>query len=332
MNSKIHIIAEAGTNHNGRLDKAMNLAKIAKIADANSVKYQIIYPEGLYLPGNYEYGHYDIKEVIRIRKDGMLSDQAYHELANYCKQIGISFTASVFDKQGLDLLDKFDPPFIKTASCDLNNVRFLKQVADKGRKIIISTGMASLSDIEYSLNELAKTNFTDYVLLHCVSVYPAAINQTNLSFLDVLKSNFDCEIGFSDHTESSIAACIALAKGATWFEKHFTEDKSQNGFDHAYAMEKKDLIDYVKDLKAAEISLTVKDEKLSEAELYTRKRARRSLYAARDISIGDIIKNEDILVLRPEGMMHANEVDLLVGKKIKSSIKQYQPFNYNMIL
>ena len=320
----IHIIAEAGTNHNGKLDKAKKLVDIAKRSGADSVKFQIIYPWGLYLPGDYEYGHYDIKEVIRIREEGMLEDEEYEDLAEYCRDKAMSMSASVFDERGLDLLMKFDPPYIKTASCDLNNLRFLRQIAERGRKMVISTGMSTLADIEKALKELEKVGDVDLVLLHCVSVYPAKLAQTNLLFIETLRSNFGYPVGFSDHTGDSLAACMALAKGATWFEKHYTEDRTQAGFDHAYAMEEDGLRGYIADLHEAQQALIPKDDKLGEAELYTRKRARRSIYAARALKSGERIADKDLLVVRPEGPLDADQIDLVAGRFLVRDVKQYQ--------
>lgn len=322
----IHVIAEAGTNHNGDLAKAKSLVDIAGRSGADSVKFQIIYPWGLYLPGDYEYGHYDIKEVIRIREEGMLEDAEYEELAAYCREAGVPLSASVFDERGLELLMTFDPPYIKTASCDLNNVRFLRQVAEKGRKMVISTGMSTLADIENALREVERSGLTDIVLLHCVSVYPARLEGANLSFIETLKEKFGYPVGYSDHTGDSLAACMALAKGATWFEKHYTEDRRQDGFDHAYAMEEDGLKAYVADLHHAEAALASCEIKLGEAELYTRKRARRSLYAARDLSSGSRVGDNDVLVVRPEGPMDADQIDLVVGRRLARDVKQYQPF------
>lgn len=327
----IHIIAEAGTNHNGQIEKAKKLVDIAKYANADSVKFQIIYPWGLYLPGDYEYGHYDIKEVIRIRTEGMLQDEEYDELAAYSKEKDVSFSASVFDEKGLELLMKFNPPYIKIASCDLNNIRFLRQVAERGKKMVISTGMSSLQDVEKSMNVLQKAGHSDIVLLHCVSVYPAFLEQTNLNFIEKLKETFGVEVGFSDHTGNSIAACMALLKGATWFEKHFTEDKSQQGFDHAYAMEKEELKIYVEDIHNAQRALQEPEGKITDKERYTRKRARRSLYAVRDMKEGEVIKNEDVLIVRPEGMMDADQIDDLIGKKLIKPLSQYAPFSLEII-
>jgi sialic acid synthase SpsE len=324
--SKIHIIAEAGTNHNGSTQKAFNLIDIAKRCGADSVKFQIINTWGLYLPGKYEYGHYNIDDVIKIRLSTELPDEEYRKIADYAMKKGILFSASVFDSKGLKLLASLNPPYIKIASCDLNNIRFLREVASYGKKIILSTGMSSLEDIELTINELYKINFTNIVLLHCVSVYPAKLEETNISFIKVLKNHFNLEVGFSDHTQTSHAACMAVALGATWIEKHFTESKKQVGLDHAYALEEDELKSFINDIRAAEIAIQEKDSKISENEYYTRKRARRSLYASKDLAAGHTISDEDILIVRPESFMQANEYDFLIGKKLNTSIQKYQPF------
>lgn len=327
MNNAFHVIAEAGTNNNGNLQKAKNLVDIAKRAGADSVKFQMINTWGLYLPGKYEYGHYKIEDVIRIREAGEMSDEEYIELSNYANQIGIPFSSSVFDEKALKLLDQFNPPYIKIASCDLNNIRFLRQVAEYQRKIILSTGMSTLADIENTLSVINKESKCDIVLLHCVSIYPCALEQTNLSYINTLKSKFGVPVGFSDHTGSSHAACVALSLGATWFEKHFTEDKNQEGLDHAYAMEEQGLLEYINDLKAASLSLKSSEKQLTEKELYTRRRARRSLYAAKDLSIGHILTDADVLCVRPENIMQADEIDILIGKPLTKSIQRFEPFS-----
>jgi N,N'-diacetyllegionaminate synthase len=328
---KIKIIAEAGTNNNGRLDKALELADIAQRSGADFVKFQIIYTAGLYLPGKYPYGHYDIDKVREIRDKGILTDTEYEELNQYCKKIKIPFTSSVFDKRGLDLMVKLGAPFIKTASGDLNHVRFLRQVAETGKKMIISTGMSSLKDIENSISAVQKTGNNDIVLLHCVSIYPANLEQTNLEFIQTLKKEFGFPVGFSDHTQDSIAACMALSMGATWFEKHFTADRTQEGLDHAYAMEEEGLKKYVDDLRKAEMALIPKSEKISQQEYETRKRARRSLYAAVDIKAGEVITEEKMLIVRPENVMNAEDADSVIGSVATSDIKQYEPFSHEKI-
>jgi len=323
---KLHIIAEAGSNHNGQVELARELVDIAADCGADSVKFQIINPWGLYLPGEYQYGHYDIKEVIRIRREGQLSDEAWRAIAGYALEQGISFSASVFDEAGLDLLLEFDPPYVKTASCDLNNLRFLRKVAERGKKMVISTGMATLRDIEKAVNELTKMDFTDIVLLHCVSIYPAPLSKTNLKFISVLREQFGFPVGFSDHTSSSIAACMALCEGATWFEKHFTMNKALEGFDHAHAQDAAELKAYVRDIHEAWQALQAPADKLSDEERYTRQRARRSLYAARDLPPGHVLRDEDVLIVRPENILDADQIDQIIGQPLKSGVSRYEPF------
>jgi len=329
---KLHIIAEAGTNNNGRLDKAKELVDIAKRCGADSVKFQIIYTYGLYLPGDYPYGHYDIKKVLKIRDEGILKDEEYEELNNYCISKDIPFTASVFDKKGLDLMHRFNPLYIKTASGDLNHVRFLTQIAETGKKMVISTGMSTLKDIEKTINLIQKIGNRDIVLMHCVSIYPAFLEQTNLRFIEVLKREFGLPVGFSDHTGDSLAACIALSLGATWFEKHFTVDRTQEGLDHKHAMEEAEFKKYIEDLHKANTALDIKADKISDKEYYTRKRARRSLYAAVDIKAGEVISSEKVLIVRPENIMNAEDVDTVIGSIAKLDIKQYEPFSYEKII
>lgn len=327
----IHIIAEAGTNNNGSLDKAKNLAEIAQRSGVDSVKFQMINTWGLYLPGEYEYGKYDIKDVIKIREDGQMTDEEYTSLAQYCNELGIPLSCSIFDVDGLDLLMKFNPPYVKLASCDLNHVSLIREVAKRDVKIVMSTGMSSFEDVEKTANELAKMNFNNYVLLHCVSVYPARLNQANLSYIKKLKDCFNVEVGFSDHSGNSIAACMALQHGATWFEKHFTEDRTQKGLDHAYAMEEEGLTEYVKNLEMAAEAMRNHDKVLTEAEMLTRKRARRSLYASKDLPAGHVVRDDDVLIVRPEGEMGADEIDSLLGKTLKSDLKQYENFKRDIL-
>ena len=322
----VHIIAEAGTNHNGSVANGKQLIDLSVRAKADTIKFQIIDPDKLYLPGNYVFGNYDINQVRANRKRFMLTDAQYAELAEYTQEKGAHFTASVFDQHGLDFLASLQPLFIKIASTDLNNVRLLRSVAEKGIRMLLSTGMSSLSDIEHSVIEILRTGFSDIVLMHCVSVYPANLEEMNLPFIDTLRSAFGFPVGFSDHTESSIASCIALTKGVCYIEKHFTYDKTAEGFDHAYASENDNFVNYVANIRAAESALRVAPLKINDRERYTRKRARRSLYAARDLKAGDVIQDIDVLIVRPENVMSADQVDIVVGRRLTSNLVAYAPF------
>ncbi|MBC2601073.1 N-acetylneuraminate synthase family protein [Puniceicoccus vermicola] len=323
----VHIIAEAGSNYNGSVELAKDLNTVAFDSGADSVKYQIIYPEGLYRQAKYHYGHYDISEVLRIRQEGVLSDEEWTEIFADAKQKGIPCSASAFDSKGLQLLETLNCPYLKIASSDLNNVRFLREAAAYGKTMVVSTGMSSLSDIENSVNVLSKEGIEGekLVLLHCVSAYPSLLQDTNLSFINTLKHAFGTAVGFSDHTLSSEAACAAVTLGATWIEKHFTTDRTLSGFDHKHAAEPKVMKEYVASIRAIEASLQYQPTKIGEAENYTRQRARRGLYAARDIPAGQTITDEDILIVRPQNQMPAESIDQIVGKPISAAVKANDP-------
>lgn len=330
---KVHVIAEAGSNHNGSLELAFALNRVARDAEADSVKYQIIYTDGLYRPGDYAYGHYDMKEVRRIRDEGAMTKAEWTEINNDAVALGIAFSASVFDTRGLQLLKKLSPPYVKIASCDLNNIRFLREVAEVGLPMIVSTGMSSLADIEKTVAALDRSGVggQNLVLLHCVSAYPSKLEHTNLAFLATLRSAFGTAVGFSDHTITSEAACVAVALGATWIEKHFTTSCKLDGFDHKYALEPEGLKDYVASIRAVEQSMTPKVVKIGEAEAYTRQRARRGIYTARDLSAGTVLTHDDLLVVRPESQIPADEVDELVGMRLKEAVSAFMPLEYGLI-
>jgi sialic acid synthase SpsE len=199
----------------------------------------------------------------------------------------MALSSSIFDERGLDLLRELNPPYIKIASCDLNNSPLLKQAAESGRKLIVSTGMATLGEIERAVSDIVITGNRDLVLMHCVSVYPCPTRQMNLGFLQVLKTAFGFPVGLSDHTENSLATSAAAALGVSWIEKHFTLDRKSPGFDHAYAMEPASLKQYVQDVRDVTAALTPAPTKIGEAEAKVKVRARRALYAARDIAPGE---------------------------------------------
>jgi N,N'-diacetyllegionaminate synthase len=329
--SKVHIIAEAGSNYNGDINYAKKLIDIAATLKVDSVKFQIINTYGLYLPGKYEYGNYDIKDVLNFRDKCMLKDSEWLELSNYSSNLGIPLTASVFDKKSLDLYMKMNPPYIKIASGDLNNLSFLRQVSECNKPMILSTGMATLGEIENSVNDLTKHNFSKIILMHCTSIYPATLEQSNLYVIDVLKSAFGFEVGFSDHTGTSHAACMAMAKGATWFEKHFTFDNTLDGLDHKHAQDEAGFRQYVSDLKNAQKALTIPKNKVSEGEILTKKRARRGVYAAHNIKKGKKIEYDDILIVRPENDINVKDIDKIIGGVADEDINMHEPISWNML-
>jgi sialic acid synthase SpsE len=316
-----HVIAEAGTNHNGSVATGRALVDAAVAGGADSVKFQMIFPEGLYLPGT---------EVFERRRRGALRPDDYRALAGHCRERGIAFSASVFDRAGIALLDELDAPYIKFASCDLNNSALLRAGAETGRRLIISTGMSTLEEVARALRDVLATGNRDVVLMHCVSVYPCPTALMNLPFLDEL-STLGQPIGLSDHTEQSLAAAIAVAKDAGWIEKHLTLDRSAPGFDHAYAMEPGAFAAYVADVRAASEACRTPPQKLSPAEITVKQRARRGLYAARDLPPGHTIGAADVLVVRPESTLAPNDLPAVVGRAAARPIRRHEPLSWDVL-
>lgn len=330
----VHIIAEAGSNYNGSVELACKLNQVAADAGADSVKYQIIYPEGLYRQAVYTYGHYDIKEVLRIRQEGVLSDEDWKRVYLDAKARGILFSSSVFDLRGLDLLMEMDPPYLKTASSDLNNIRFLRELASRGKKMIVSTGMATLSEIEKSVDVIVKQGLplSQIVLMHCVSAYPTSLDDTNLAFIETLKNTFGTSVGFSDHTQGNEAACVAVGLGVEWIEKHYTLDNTLPGFDHKYAMEPSQFANYVSSIRAVEVSLAPQDQKIGDAEAYTKQRARRGMYVSKSLPAGHILTDQDILIVRPENSIPASDIDVIIGMQLLQPLDAFDPLSMDILV
>lgn len=323
-----HIIAEACTNHNGSLAKAKELVDIAAAAGADSVKFQIINPEGLYLLRvRNEKGEWCENGVVTQRKAAMLTDAEYHELAAYSKERNLPLSGSVFDKKSLDLLCEMDAPYIKIASTDCNNYPFLAEAASRGRKIILATGMASLGEVERAVGTITSQGNRDIVLLHCVSVYPCPLHLANLGQLGILRAAFGFPVGYSDHTSGNTAAAMAVALGAEWLEKHYTWDRTAPGFDHANSLDPEQLASYVADARAAEAAIQRPPVKVGETEAGVRSRARRSLHAARNLQAGETVTEEDILIVRPEGPLAPGDLGLLLGQILRKPVAQYEPFS-----
>jgi sialic acid synthase SpsE len=193
--------------------------------------------------------------------------------------------------------------------------------------------MSTLGDIEKTVDALHKEGVRGerLVLLHCVSAYPASLRETNLAFIQTLRRAFGTAVGFSDHTLGREAACAAVALGATWIEKHFTVDRGLEGLDHRHALEPGELKEYVGAIRDIEASLSPRVHKIAAAEAETRKRARRGIYAARDLPEGHVLAAADLLIVRPEGPIPADEADALIGGRLKRALAAHSALSRGVV-
>ena len=322
---KTKIIAEAGSNHNGNLTLAYNLVETAFNADADYVKFQIINPDSLYVPYYWHKGKKVENIVYKRRLSETLTFDEWRKVKDYADNIGIEFTASIFDIKGVDFLIELGVPFIKIASSDLNNIELIKYISNKDIQLIISTGMASLDEIKQTIDVfLENGKKSNLIILHCISVYPCELKNTNLNMIDVLKSNFNFPIGFSDHTLNSKAACVAVSKGVKFVEKHFTIDKSLDGFDHMYASGPAEFKEYISDIRSIEKSLIGDANKLSSDENVTKVRARRGLYLKTSIKKDDIITENNLIELRPANSLNPSDKFKIVGMTAAEDINEFE--------
>lgn len=322
---KVKVIAEAGTNHNGKLEWACQLVDAAANAGADFVKFQIINPDSLYVPFYWD-GDKKVENLVHKRRmTEVLTYEEWEKVNDYAKNRGILFTASVFDTEGVDFLIKLQVPFIKLASSDLNNTELISYVAQKHIPLIISTGMASLEEVSRSANIYLELNNPSFLtILHCVSVYPCELEKSRLFRIPELRNLVGCSVGFSDHTLTSKAVCAAIPLGIEYVEKHFTLDKSLEGFDHKYASNPYEFIEYVSDIRAVETALKTSSETNYGGENVTKVRARRGLYLLKPVKQGEPVALENIVSLRPTNKLNPEDITLLAKCTAGQDIREFQ--------
>lgn len=327
--SNVYIIAEAGVNHNGSVDMALQLVDAASDAGADAVKFQT-FKTDLLVSKAAPKADYQVKAMGELEtqyemlKKLELDEVSHRTLIEYCRRKGIEFLSTPFDSESVDLLTGvFNLPRLKISSGEITNAPLLLKVASTGKPVILSTGMSSLGEIESALGVLA-FGYTqsekdpaiegfveaygswkgqnalrdNVVLLHCTSEYPAPYSDVNLRAMDTLHAAFGLPVGFSDHTPGIAVPIAAAARGAVVIEKHFTLDRNLPGPDHKASLEPCELIEMVKSIRQVEESLgySVKSPALSEKKNISV--ARKYLVAAREIKPGEIFTAENITVKR----------------------------------
>jgi N-acetylneuraminate synthase len=329
-NHHVYIIAEAGVNHNGSLEMAKELVDIAAKSGADAVKFQTFTAQAL-VSGQARKAVYQLQTTEKAEtqfdmlKKLELDEAAHDELAVYCEQRKIEFLSTPFDKASLHLLvNKFHLPYIKISSGEITNVPFLLKIAQTGKKVILSTGMSLLGEIETALAVLAfgylqlreqpsleafqhvyaseegqKILQDKVILLHCTTEYPAPFFEVNLRVLDTLKQVFNLPVGYSDHTSGISVAIAAVARGAVLIEKHFTMDKQLPGPDHQASLEPSELYQMVRSIREVEQALGHSQKYPTLSEAKNIQIARKSLVAACTILRGEPFTEKNLDIKRP---------------------------------
>ncbi|MEJ1087386.1 N-acetylneuraminate synthase [Microbacterium sp. Mu-80] len=336
MTADVFVIAEAGVNHNGSLDIAKDLVDLAADAGADAVKFQTFSADALALE-SAELADYQrlSEEDARSQHDLLrgleLTRDEFRALRTHCDQRGIRFLSTAFDLDGLDfLIDELGIPLVKIASGDLTYAPLLVKAGRSGLPVILSTGMADLSEIARALRFLAAglaqahgsldraerlteaalerawaardahVNFAEHVtILHCTTEYPAEDEHLNLRAMQTIATTFGHRVGYSDHSLGSLASVLAVGLGATVLEKHFTFDVTADGPDHAASLDPDGLRAYVADLRRVPTMLGSSEKRAQSVEEGNRAVVRRSLVAARDIAAGAVVTDDDVACFRP---------------------------------
>lgn len=323
------IIAEAGSNHDRKLDQAFRLIDAAKEAGCDSVKFQTYSADGLYSKKTPAIGYLKKNKLTKngetvwdlIKKVEMPRD--WHKpLSDYCREKGILFFSTPFDLKAVDELEAVKVPLYKIASFEITHLPLLKRVAQTKKPIILSTGMANLGDIERALDVIYGEGNKQVVLLHCAINYPPAFKDLHLKAITTLRQAFQVPVGFSDHTMGHVADVAAVALGACAIEKHFTLSRKLKGPDHPFALEPQELKAMVTAIRETEESLGVPIKRHTAAEEELHRLARRSLVAACDIPEGKTITAAMVDVKRPGFGIPTFLMDVVVGRKARRNIEK----------
>jgi N,N'-diacetyllegionaminate synthase len=320
--SKVFIIAEAGVNHNGSLDLAKKLVDVAVEAKADAVKFQTfkaVLGVSKFAPkAQYQKETTDVKEsqLDMVRKLE-LTEEMHEELIKYCAEKNIMFLSTPFDLYAVDLLDSYGLDTFKIPSSELTNLPYLRKISKMNKKIILSTGMANLGEIEDAISILVEggTNKDNITLLHVNSEYPTPMEDVNLKAMLTIGNAFGMKYGYSDHTLGIEVPIAAVALGACVIEKHFTLDCGMHGPDHRASLNPQGLKDMVSGIRNIELALGDGIKRASESEAKNKAIARKSIVAKTNIKAGEIFTEENITVKRPGTGISAMKWDEVIGTK-----------------
>lgn len=335
-NYPCYVIAEAGVNHNGSVDRAAELIKHAADAGADAVKFQTFKTEAVVTTSTPKATYQAKNDNTSNTQFEMLSQlelpyEAFRELKSYANALSIDFISTAFDEESLDLVVGLEPPCLKWPSGEIDNVPLLRRAAKTKLPIILSTGMATLGDIELALETLNNCGCNDIVILQCVSTYPAKPSDLNLRAIETIEKAFQRPTGLSDHSLGIAAPLAARALGMCTLEKHFTFDRNAVGPDHKASLEPRELRQMIGMLRDIENALGDGVKVVQDSEKETRTIARRSLHASRDIAAGETITEDALVSLRPGSGISPSHIDDVIDRKATFAIKRGQLLEWQAV-
>lgn len=329
--NRVLIIAEAGVNHNGNLDNAFKLIDAAVNAGVDYVKFQTFKSENL-VSKSAKKADYQIQNTgnssdsqYEMLKKLELSHENHELLIDYCKQKNIQFFSTAFDLDSLQYLKEIGLDLVKIPSGEITNLPYLRKAAQLFNKVILSTGMCTMEDIEAAINVFLAEDISkdDITILHCNTEYPTPMNDVNLKAMLSIQQEFGTEIGYSDHTLGIEVPIAAVALGASVIEKHFTLDNTMEGPDHAASLEPLQLKEMVKAIRNIEQAISGDGlKKPSASEMKNIEIARKSIVASASISKGEIFTEENLTIKRPGTGISPMKWDEVIGKVADREYKE----------
>ena len=329
MSSKVFIIAEAGVNHNGSLDLAKKLIDVASESGADAVKFQTFKAEKL-VSKNAQKADYQKQTTNKTEsqfdmiKKLELDMDTHKELIAYCETKNIMFLSTPFDHDSIELLNDLGLEIFKIPSGEITNLPYLRHIGKLNKKVILSTGMADIGEIEDALDILINTGTKkeNITILHANTMYPTPMEDVNLKAMVTIGNTFDIAFGYSDHTLGIEVDIAAVAMGASCIEKHFTLDKTMEGPDHKASLEPNELNAMVKAIRNIELALGSSAKKPSKSESPNIQIARKSIVALKNIKQGETLSEENITVKRPGMGINPMRWDEIVGSIANKNYKE----------
>ncbi|MES2413231.1 MAG: N-acetylneuraminate synthase [Pseudomonadota bacterium] len=333
--TQVFIIAEAGVNHNGDMELARRLVRIAHYCGADAVKFQTFRAEDLVTPdapaADYQTRNAGATRQFEMLKRLELPPDWHAPLKQYSEAMGIEFFSTPFSEAAVDLLVRTGVKRLKLPSGELTNKPLLEHAARTGLPIILSTGMGTLKEVERAVQWVQEArpkplagNADSLCVLHCTSNYPASSDALNLRAIRTLAASLGLPVGYSDHSEGCSAAVAAVALGATVIEKHITFDKHAEGPDHLASMTQEEFAIYVRDIRDVEKMLGDGIKTPHASEMNTLAVARRSIVAAAALSAGHVLLRGDLQLRRPAGGLEPADIQFVAGRTLSRAVKAGQ--------
>jgi sialic acid synthase SpsE len=328
-NSPTYIIAEIGSNHNNDYNIALEMIDKAKSAGVDAIKFQSFKAEthySRYTPGHSNYK----KKLYDLIKDLEMNHNWMRKIKNYCDELDIDVFSSPCDYKSVDEMIELRTGALKVASFDLTDVKLIEYMAKSDLAILLSTGMATMGDIENAVNACKKST-NNFALLQCTSLYPAPPRLSNLNAIKTMQLAFDCLVGYSDHTLGDHIAISAVSMGAKIIEKHYTLDREMGGPDHSFAIEPSELKIMVQRIRDVEDSFGDGLKNGARVEETENHSLRRSLIASSDIKKGETLTENNVTIKRPGYGISPIDYDIVIGRVATTNIKEDEWITWNMI-